>query len=97
MFKPFSVILFQDIFSISEGNDGSVKTYTFNLTYSNLKCGHTLETIPVSSCESDACSYTLETPCFDHSPQVTLTVFASNILGDGLRSNVSYIGNAYTP
>ena len=97
IFKLFSVILFQDSFSISEGIDGSVKTYTFNLTYSNSECSHNLKTVPVSSCESEVCSYTLESlaslSCFDRSSQVMLTVFASNILGDGLPSNVSYIGN----
>ena len=100
IFKLFSVILFQDSFSISEGIDGSVKTYTFNLTYSNSECGRSLtghDTISFSSCESEVCSYTLETSdslsCFDHSSQVMLTVFASNILGDGLLLNISYIGN----
>ena len=84
------------MFSISEGIDGSVNSYTFNLTYSNSKCGRILKTIPGSFCRSEVCSYTLETSCFDHSPQVTLIVFASNILGDGWPSNVSYIGNIYT-
>ena len=92
LFKQFSFILFQDTFFISEGVDGSVKTYTYNLTYSN---SNYLKTIPESSCEREVCSYTLETPSFDRSSQVMLTVFASNILGDGLPSNVSYIGNVH--
>ena len=97
IFKLFSVILFQDSFSISEGIGGSVKTYTFNFTYSNSECGHSLKTVPVSFCESEVCSYTLETSdslsFFERPSQVMLTVFASNILGDGLPSNISYIGN----
>ena len=96
IFKLFCVILFQDSFSISEGIDGSVKTYTFNFTYSNSKCGHALETVPITSCENEVCSYTLETldslSFFYRSSQVMLTVFASNVLGDGLPSNLSYIG-----
>ena len=97
IFKQFSVILFQDVFSISEGIDGTVKTYTFHLTYSNSKCDNII-TIRASSisCESMICSYTLETltshSCFDDSSHLIVTVFASNILGDGLPSNALSVG-----
>ena len=91
------------MFSISEGIDGSVKTYTFNLTYTNSKCGHNnniiLTTVPASSCESTytrICSYTFGNltshSCFDDSSQLIVTVFASNILGDGLPSNALRVG-----
>ena len=95
--KQFSVILFQDVFSISEGIDGSVKTYTFNLTYSNSKCDNII-TVRASSisCESRICSYTLETlisdSCFNDSSHLIVTVFASNIVGDGLPSKALSVG-----
>ena len=92
--------MFQDTFSIAEGIDGSVNSYTFDFRFSNSNCGSIQSnTVSVSSCESEVCSYMLETlasstkSCFDRSSQVMLTVFASNILGDGLPSNISYIGN----
>ena len=56
------------------------------------------KTVPVSSisCESMICSYTLDTPtshsCFDDSSHLIVTVFASNILGDGLPSNALRVG-----
>ena len=78
------------MFSISEGIDGSVKSYTFNLTYSNSRCGRTSNSVLLPSCKSDVCSYTFDQknllPCFDDSTQVIVTVFASNVLGDGLPS-----------
>ena len=84
------------MFSISEGIDGSVTSYTFNLTYSNSNCGHTLKTVPVSSCKSGTCNYTFDQipflpNCSANSSHVILTVYGSNILGSGLPSNASYI------
>ena len=96
IFKPFSVILFQDTCSLSEGIDGSVN-YTFYF-WNNSACDGVLKTVPASliSCESSICSYTLDTPtshsCFDDSSHLIVTVFASNILGDGLFLNALSVG-----
>ena len=85
--------------SISEGIDGSVN-YTFNL-WNNSACGGIIKTVPASSisCESRICSYTLETltshSCFDDTSHLIVTVFASNILGDGLPSNALSVGTRY--
>ena len=91
--KPFNFVLIQDVFSISEGIDGSVRTYTFNITYSNSKCGRISNSVLLPSCESEVCSYMFNQknllPCFDDSTQVVVTVFASNVLGDGLPSQAS--------
>ena len=81
------------MFSISEGIDGSVNSYTFNVTYSNSKCGRISNTVLLPSCKSGVCSYTFDQnnllSCFDDLTQVLATVFASNVLGDGLPSQVS--------
>ena len=81
------------MFSISEEIDGSVNSYTFNLTYSNSRCGRTSNSVLLPSCESEVCRYTLDQknllPCFDDSTQVVVTVFGSNVLGDGLPSQAS--------
>ena len=81
------------MFSISEGIDGSVNSYTFNLTYSNSKCGRISNSVLFPSCDSDVCSYMFDQKnllsCFDDSTQVVVTVFASNVLGDGLPTHTS--------
>ena len=87
------VVLIQNEFFISEGIDGSVNSYTFNLTYSSSKCGRISSTVLLPSCESEVCSYTFDQknllPCFDDSTPVVVTIFASNVLGDGLPSQAS--------
>ena len=98
IFNQLYIVLIQDVLSISEGIDGSVNSYTFNLTYSNLKCGRISNSALLSFCESEVCSYKFDQNnllhCFDDSTQVVVTVFASNVLGDGLPSQASQnIGN----
>ena len=73
-----------------------MNSYTFNLTYSNSKCGRISNTLLVSSCEDEICSYTFENfisdLCKSEASHMIVTVFASNILGDGLPSNPLRLG-----
>ena len=79
------IIIMQDPFNISEGIDGSAKSYT--ITYSDSTSGSSCgsATIPASSCEGGVCSHGFDissSPC-RLSPDITLTAFPTNILRDG--------------
>ena len=79
------ITIMQDPFNIFKGIDGSAKSYT--ITYSDSSSGSSCAsaTIPASSCEGGVCSHRFDissSPC-RLSPDITLTAFATNILGDG--------------
>lgn len=91
--------IIQDSFNISEGIDGSATSYTVIISSdsSNDTCGSA--NIPISSCVDRVCKYTfknLSSPsCHeynDFSRKLSVTVFASNILGNGLPSVPSFVG-----
>ena len=82
---------------ISEGVDGSPLYYT--VTYSNAIfyqnvtiCGS--NNISSSSCLRGVCSSSLPLYCYQISGAINISVFASNILGNGLTSSIS-IGIIY--
>lgn len=82
----------QPPFSISDGIDGSTTLYTIN--YSNLTSGEVCGSamIPGSSCMDSVCSDVFNVTssrCFP-STELSVTIFASNILGNG------EISEAYT-
>lgn len=80
---------FQNSFYIYEGIDGSATTYT--IIYSDSSFGSTCSSmkIPASACADGTCSHVYNATNSSCPPYtgITVTVFASNILGDGLLSN----------
>ena len=84
--------------NISSTIDGST-TY-FTVTYSDSVSGescHPPITIPVSSCVNGICNHLFDvlSPSSDcpASANITTTVFASNVLGDGAPSNSTTSGH----
>ena len=83
---------------ITEGINGTVSSYTFNLTFSNPECDSILITFTATSCNSGVCTLEDNTiiRCFNESSEVVVTVFASNILGDGITSDPILVGKNTT-
>ena len=83
----------QEQFSISEGIDGSATNYTITYSVSDSTSERIIlcdsVTISASACTSGQCNHIFDIPsaCFNlNSTMLVITVFASNILGDGLSS-----------
>ena len=76
-------------FNITDDIDGSTISYTiiYSDSHSNNSCG--LSIISVSSCEGSICSHLFEVSASSCSPSsnINVSIFATNILGDGLLSN----------
>ena len=72
-------------FSLTNGVDGSAISYTITYTdtKSELICKST--TIPTSSCQEETCTHYFDVTSSNcqSSSNITLTVFATNILGNG--------------
>ena len=73
----------QEQFFISDGIDGSATNYT--ITYSDSTSGRTcgLFTISASTCTSGHCNHMFEIPPVCSDIGIVITVFATNVLGDG--------------
>ena len=82
----------QEQFSISEGIDGSATNYTITYSVSDSTSERIMlcdsVTISASACTSGQCNHTFDIPlaCFNSNSIMLITVFASNVLGDGLSS-----------
>ena len=82
----------QEQFSISEGIDGSATNYTITYSVSDSTSERIIlcdsVTISASVCISRECNHTFDVPsaCFNSNSIMLITVFASNVLGDGLSS-----------
>ena len=91
------MFVIQESFIISDTIDGSATSYT--ITYADSLSGSTCSssTISASLCESGTCRHLYQVsnsscpPCVD----INITVFASNILGNGSTSDVITIGCLY--
>ena len=74
----------------SDGIDGSATSYTINYTdtISGSSCG--LATIPASSCSHGVCQnmFELSSSFCPFSDSITVTVFATNALGNGTTSRL---------
>ena len=84
----------QDSFNISNGIDGSVTSYTITIFSSTGESCDSI-TLQASTCREEICNYRLEnltSSCYSSSSQIMLTVFASNIIGDGLPSEPIFVG-----
>ena len=75
----------QALFNITDGFDGSATSYTISYTdlTSGYICGST--TIPASACENGVCSdwFDISSSLCTQSTNITVTAFATNLLGDG--------------
>ena len=84
----------QDSFNITEGVDGSALSYTISYSdsVSGINCHST--TISASSCDDGICSDVFEASASLCPPltDITVTVFATNILGNGPTSIPKNIG-----
>ena len=84
-------------FNISDGIDGSITYYTSNISFSDSEsnCTSSTTTLPVSFCVDEVCTITLANltslPCYEHSSQAEVAVYASNVLTDGLPSMTSLL------
>ena len=93
---PLSVnnVLTQAPFYFSDGIDGSTTSYT--ITYSDSTSGRICgsATIPASSCDGGICScrFDISSSSCLPSADVSVTVFASNILGNGPMSEPRIMG-----
>ena len=84
----------QDSFNISDGIDGSVTSYTITIFSSTGESCDSI-TLQASTCGEEIYNYRLEnltSSCYSSSSQVMLTVFASNIIGDGVPSVPTFVG-----
>ena len=81
----------QEQFSISEGIDGSATNYTITYSVSDSTSERIIlcdsVTISPSACISEQCNHMFDIPsaCFNLNSimLIVITVFASNVLGDG--------------
>lgn len=80
---------------ISDGIDGSATSYTINYLDSISGDFCSSATIPASSCVDGTCNHTFEVstsscpPCVD----INITVYSTNILGNGAISDPLTIGS----
>ena len=91
----FHVLYLQERFNISDGIDGSITSYTINISFSDseFRCSLPAD-VPLSSCmDGMVCKITVSDltslPCYNHPSQAVVMVFASNLLRDGLPSMTS--------
>ena len=84
----------QEQFSISKGIDGSATNYTITYSVSDSTSERIIlcdsVTISASACISRECNHTFDNiiplACFNSNSIMLITVFTSNVLGDGLSS-----------
>lgn len=87
------VITVQEAFEISEGIDGSAIVYT--IMYIDALSGdiHNLTTIPASNCVHRMCQHIFKVSSkYIHFSDINITVFGTNVLGNGTRSSAMTIG-----
>ena len=84
----------QDSFNISDEIDGSAQSYTITYTDSTTSTVCSSVEIQASSCDVQMCGHQFEVSSSSCVPSadVTITVFATNILGSGQTSNPITIG-----
>ena len=86
------VCLLQEQLFISDGFDGSATNYT--IIYSDSASGRPCDsvTISASACINGLCNHMFDIPsaCFNFD-SVIITVFASNVLGDGPSSEPIFL------
>ena len=84
----------QDSFDISDEVDGSANSYT--ITYADSMVGTICSTVEIqaSLCNSHVCGHQFEvaTSSCVPSANITITVFATNVLGSGQTSSLITIG-----
>ena len=87
LYNSYNSLLYpyQAPFSISNGIDGSAMVYNINYTNSTSDELCNSVTIPASSCTNGVCNHEFDVSSSRCSPSTALsvTVFASNILGSG--------------
>ena len=84
----------QDSFNISDEIDGSAQSYTITYTDSMTSTVYSSVGIQASSCDGQMCGHQFEVSSSSCVPSadVTITMFATNILGRGQTSNPITIG-----
>ena len=77
--------ILQEQFYISDGIDGSAANYT--ITYSESTSGKICDCVTISTsesaCISGQCNHMFDTSACSDFTSITITVFATNVLGDG--------------
>ena len=93
-----SDVFMQDTFNVSNGIDGSTISYT--VIYSDSISGSicSLIIIPATLCGDRVCSHMFEVSLSScsHDSNINVTTFATNILGDGPRSEPVTVGTVMT-
>ena len=86
--------LMQDFFNISEGIEGSATSFTviFSDAVSDITCDKA--TLSVSSCCGGTCRHVFKVSSSSCPPSadIAVTVYATNILGNGTHSEPMIIG-----
>ena len=80
----------QESFNIFEEVSGSPYYYTAFFSNGSMKCSPT--NVTASQCLNGVCTASLPSSCYQLNGNISASVSATNSLGEGESSNISYIG-----